>query len=295
MTPITEPPERHIQAGGLTYEAVYLRLLLVALIVSGLVGWPVGCLSSVLVAEGARWPLALLAGAALGRGLAGGRGLSGHHRWLKLFLLLLGFVWLAVTGLSLLRQWEALAGFGPLAWKQARPYAVSSSLFVGYLTLCYQAVHHRRDHWLPLMMLAPVVMAPLLLANPAAVGMIWLPLLAAVGLAPQTESWCGVSEEDKVASWQEGGALGLEMVSLQTVAWGALLAVTGLLIEWPANGFVSAVFVAFGTGFSAWILSGLLWGAAESLRLRRLSLHRPVRWLFGRQAVAMTPAEKRQR
>jgi hypothetical protein len=115
------------------------------------------------------------------------------------------------------------------------------------------------------------------LLNPAGHSLSWLPLVAASGLLPY-----GLSPSPEATRWRHGPAALGEMLSLQCVAWGALLSALSFLLELQSRGVIMALFVGSSTGCLAWLGSGLLWGVALNLRQGRLPLARLASLLFGR-------------
>jgi hypothetical protein len=239
---------------------------------------------------------ALLVGV-LGSALAARSGGRALRRWQLFWLTGLAIFWLAATGLVLFAELAALAGpidqlAKPVSLKLAKPYAVTTTLMLGYLIVLGRAIADRNLTSLPLILMLPACLALLVLANPAGESLLWLPCLAAVGLLPwRPEPPESAHQPEDRPPWCSAPALLAEMASLQCVAWGLLLFVLTFLGELWHGGLFSALFIGFGTGFAAWLLSGLLWGLAESFLNGRLQVARLAGLVFGPQATTFSVPE----
>ncbi len=212
--------------------------------------------------------------ALMGSMLSRRRGPKFENAWRHGWLSLLAVIWTVVTGMVVLRQFSGLDGFGMATVDRLRPYLVSTTLLVGSLVTVGRAPIPLRP---ALSLMLPGWVAVLLLINPAGALMPWLAILAAAGLPPKVVK----SEVAGPPMWREAPAVLVETVSLQCVGWGLVLSVLGFVLELAHGKLFTACFVGFGTGFTAWLASGLLWGIAEHFRAGRLSLERPARLLFG--------------
>lgn len=218
-------------------------------------------------------------------GLAGGAIARRTRRlavWQVFWLVVTVGVWVAVTSPWLVFRLEPLAGFPGVALAAARPYAISTTLLFGGALLLARAITAGKSTALPLLMLNPLWIALLAALNPAGEGMAWLPLLAAAGCPLDLPT---AQEPPDDARWQVGPAELVEMSSLQCVAWGLLLAILSLSLELSRGDWLSALILSSGSGVTAWLMSGLLWGLAEALRQGRIPATRLARFVFGPAAV----------
>lgn len=193
--------------------------------------------------------------------------------WTRFWLALAAFVWLSATMYDLQGQWASFIGLGPATLRVLLPYLVSSSLLLACWSLADRATVAGEKTGPVLIVLWPVLVALCVVFNPAhSLLLAGLPLLAAVGLSPQAVA-CRIGQgPSRSWPWNEAMASVVEGAALQAVAWGAIVSVLSFFLEFVGRGALSALFVAFGTGFGAWLFSGLLWGLAQYLRRERSSL-----------------------
>jgi hypothetical protein len=220
----------------------------------------------------------------LGNGLTRRLPYSQRSPWIVFWLCILAAVWIGHTSQELIQKLSSLASFGPVALNLIEPYAIATSLLLGLLLLLGRARGQVAGEVLPLTLLLPCLLALLVLANPGGDSLTLLPLLAATGLAPHGDEF--PPSDDAIAeTWQKGPSLVVEMVSLQTVGWGLVLALTAFFTELWRQQVLSALMMGFGTGFSAWLLSGILWGLAQNLGSGRLRVVAIARFVFGSRVV----------
>lgn len=275
-----------------------LRFGLLAIMATALLAYRQGAILwpfSSLVQNHTSTLIALLVGV-LGSALAARAGGLASRRWQLFWLAGLAIVWLAATGWALYGELASLAGpvgklAEPVSLKLAKPYALTTTLMLGYLVVLGRAVVGRSESSLPLVLMLPACLALLVLANPAGESLLWLPCLAASGLLPWRRERPESHQPEDPPPWCSAPALLAEMASLQCVAWGLVLFVLSFMSELWHGGLFPALFVGFGTGFAGWLLSGLLWGLAESFRNGRLRVMWLARLVFGPQATTFSGPE----
>lgn len=262
----------------------------------------VACLATVLVAY-VQSPASLLlsfsepfAWSLLGLcfvGLLGGffsflRGEPWLFRWRLAWLSMIALLWLLCVGDLVWVELSPVSTLGPTVLRRLQPFAITTTLLLGYLVMLKDAAGASRGEMsLPLILLMPGFLAVMILAISQGGSLYWLPALASTGFLPWRASSPDAGDDRKGSVWITCPAMIVELLSLQSVGWGAVLSVLGCLTEVLEGQYLTGLIMGFGTGFTAWIGSGLLWGLAESFRQGRFRVAPLVRLLFGRQAAEL--------
>ena len=200
--------------------------------------------------------LALVAVALLGRWTLG---VKRPEIWKRLWTLGLGALWLGITAWGLWQERSLFETLTASGLARAVAYGWRASLFLGLLNLLNDKSEEPTAN--PLLGLVLLGTGLLLLSHPQVELMVMLPLALAFGSVSQGHGFS-----------RRAGSLALaellEMLSLQAVAWTAVLTVTYPIGEALSGRWLDAAFSFLATGVSGWIFSGLLWGASTTLRSR---------------------------
>lgn len=176
--------------------------------------------------------------------------------WHGIWTVCLGGFWVSITLRGLWLDRLALGAVGSASLGLLLAYFWRLSLVFGLLRVLWRE-REAENPTLPV--LVSLCFATLALGHPQAVFLTAVPLLTATG-------YCPSSVPSVRLDWAKPTADILEMASLQTVAWTVVLTLLNPLAELAASRYLDATFSFFATAVSGWLFSGLLWGAASTLR-----------------------------
>ncbi len=188
--------------------------------------------------------------------------------------ILLGF-WIVTLGPQLLSELEPLTGSLWIRCARgvdiALPYVLPTSVLIGYLARLERARGGFEPTLAIPLQLGLYFFLVVLLAFTPQVTALWsLPVLALLGLTPWSSSQVEAFWTEKIERadppYQTSLAAVIEMLSLQLVGWGAVLAFLRLFQLFVEGKYLEGVAVAIATGLGCWLGSGLIWGLSDHLQ-----------------------------
>lgn len=206
-------------------------------------------------------------------------------------VILLGF-WLSTLLPVLMLEIGALTGNFWIRCARgadlALPYVLPTSLLMGYLARLERTRGGAEPNLnLPLQLGLFFFVILLVLLTPP-IGTLWsLPVLVLLSLTPWSSAQVCIyraeSSEDSGPPYHLGLAAVIEMLSLQMVGWGAILAFLEFFGSGVEGKYIEGVMMTLGTGLGCWLGGGLIWGLSDHVRrgLGQSAVQAVARLLYG--------------